>query len=84
MRDLSLLVTIFFFTACQHPLSNNPQPVDYEEIADQITARTTKKIEAETGLRLMGTGGGMMNHIRMIAMSFACLKEITLEEGREL
>lgn len=56
----------------------------HAQIADRITARTVQKIEAETGLRLMGIGGGMMNQVRMMAISFEQLGEITMEQGREL
>jgi hypothetical protein len=57
---------------------------DYEKMADRITAVTAQKIERESGLVLCGTGGGMMDHIRMMAMSFNCYNEITVEQGREL
>lgn len=56
----------------------------HEKIADQITAKTAKKLKLEKDLHLIGTGGGMLDHIRTMGMSFEYFHEITIEEGREL
>jgi hypothetical protein len=56
----------------------------YEKNADKLTDQVAKKITRETGLRLCGTGGGMMDNIQMMAMSFDHYGEITVEEAREL
>ena len=53
-------------------------------MADKITRATAKKLEEEQHLKLIGIGGGMMDNVRMMAMSFSFNREITLEEGREL
>lgn len=53
-------------------------------MADKITAQTAMKIEKETGLRLCGVGGGAINHIRKLNMSFNCFREISFDEGRKL
>lgn len=78
MRYLFLLLTTFFCSLHGYQVPN------YEKIADKITAKTAKRLEAKENLRLVGTGGGMMDHVRMMAMSFDCFHELTIEEGREL
>lgn len=83
MIRLCFLSILLFLSACNNP-SSNYEPPEYEKLADRITLKTSDKIEKEKGLRLIGTGGGMMNKIRMMAMSFECCKEINMEEGREL
>jgi hypothetical protein len=74
-----LLILTIILSACSHSSSPN-----YEEMADKITYATAKKLRSEKNLRLIGTGGGMMHSIRMMAMSFVFKHEITIEEGREL
>ena len=85
MRYVYLVIVILSLSACNNspPIKSYEIP-EHEKIADRITARTVQKIEAETGLRLMGIGGGMMNQVRMMAISFEQLGEITMEQGREL
>ena len=52
---------------------------DYEKIADRITDNTAKKLEKEKQyLHLVGTGGGMMDDIKMMAMSFYFYHEVDL------
>ncbi len=81
MRRFCLLITAILLSACH---SSSPKTPDYEKMADKITLETAKKIEAEKGLRLCGVGGGAINHIRKLNMSFDCRQEITIEQGREL
>ncbi len=83
MIRLCFLSILLFLSSC-NALSSEYEPPEYEKLADRITLKTSDKIERETGLRLIGTGGGMMNKVRMMAMIFVCYKEINMEEGREL
>ncbi len=57
---------------------------DYEKLADKITFKVAKNLAVEKGLRLIGTGGGMMDDIKMMEMSFQYFHEVTVEEGRQL
>jgi hypothetical protein len=78
-------VYILILGSCQSGLTTSShQSPDYVKKAHAITAQVARKIQQETGLRLIGTGGGMMDHIRMMAMSFAQYGVVTMEEGREL
>lgn len=84
MKYIYLLLIAIFLTACQPSTSKTYQTSEHEKIADKITSLTAQKIESETGLRLMGTGGGMMGKVRMMAMSFQYSGDITLQQAREL
>ena len=85
MRHFCLVVFILLLGSCQSGMtSNSYESPDYVRKAHAITAQVARKIKEETGLRLIGTGGGMMGHIRMMAMSFAHYGGVTMEEGREL
>jgi hypothetical protein len=55
---------------------------DYEKIADAITAKTAQKIRKEKGLIPIGTGGGMMEDIEMMAISFNYYKEVDFDTAR--
>jgi ribose 5-phosphate isomerase RpiB len=79
MKTIYTIVTIILFSSC-----NTYRPSRHVKIADKITAEVAKKIEKETNLHLCGTGGGMMNEIRMMAMSFDYCNELTIEQAREL
>lgn len=83
MIRLCIFSILFFLSGCNN-FSSEYEPPEYEKLADRITLKVSDKIEKEKGLHLIGTGGGMMNKIRMMAMSFEYNKEITMEEGREL
>ena len=77
MRILFLL--IFFISSCGFYA-----PSRKEKIADAITAKVAKKIQEETGLVLIGTGGGMVHQIRKLSMSFQSYDRLTIEQAREL
>ena len=79
MKSLLLFLIISLVSSC----SNHSIP-EHEKVADRITALTAKKIENETGLRLIGTGGGMMHQVRMMGMSFNYFGEMSIEKGRKL
>jgi hypothetical protein len=81
LRTIYVMVFTCVFSSCT---TVEQQPLDYEQIADQITAKTGKQLKKEKGLILVGTGGRMMNDIQMMAMSFFLYHEVSLEEAREL
>lgn len=84
MKSRYLLFFILLLNACHAPSPRGNQDQNYEKIADKITAITAQKIEAQTGLHLMGVGGGAIDKIRKLNMSFQHFGEITLDQGREL
>lgn len=58
--------------------------MDYEKIADILTHKTAKKLEKENKLYLIGTGGGMIDDIKMMSMSFNYYHEVNIKLAREL
>lgn len=75
---------IFIFTIIVGCSPFNHQPPDYEKMADEITEATARKLKLENNFSLVGTGGGMMDDIQMMAMSFHYYQEVDLTTGREL
>lgn len=57
---------------------------DYEKIADVITAKIAKELRVEKGLRLIGTGGRMMDDIKMMNMGFEFFSPLDITKSREL
>jgi len=62
----------------------NSNSEDYEKLADAITTETSQKLQAEKGLCLIGTGGRMMDDIKMMSMSFEFFHPIDVQQGRQL
>lgn len=56
----------------------------YVRLANGITTKIAKKLEKERNLYLVGTGGGMMDDVEMMAMSFYMYDEVDLEKARKL
>jgi hypothetical protein len=56
----------------------------YVKLAHEITEKTAKKLKEQKKLYLIGTGGGMMHDIQMMAMSFHFYQELDLKTAREL
>lgn len=52
------------------------QSPHYVKIASEITDKTGKELKKGKNLNLVGTGGGMMNDIQMMAMSFQYFQEV--------
>jgi hypothetical protein len=85
MKLIYFLFIFLMLGACNNTPTVEPyHRSEHSKIAEKITAKTVQKIEAETNLRLIGIGGGMMGHVRMMAMSFEHVGELSVEQGREL
>lgn len=77
---LMALCVSLFLKGCS--LENSS--VDYEKIANKITARVGKKLEENKDFHLIGTGGAMMNDIQMMMMAFQYYQIVDIETAREL
>jgi len=62
----------------RHPLE------DDEKLVNLITAKTAKKLENEKSLILIGTGGSMMDDIKMLMMGFEYRKAVNIAMARKL
>lgn len=76
-----MMAMLSFFFGCS---SFGQLSLDYEKMAHEITEKTAKKLDEQKKLCLIGTGGGMMHDIQMMAMSFNYYQEIDLKTAREL
>src|SRR3569832_1867997 len=85
MKPIFLFFILLLLTSCSNQPPKTHKIIGYDEIADQITAISAKNIEKQTGLCLIGTGGGSAdNHLRTLNMSFQCYQEIDMDQARHL
>ncbi len=75
---LGIIALYFAFSYFQY---ESPR---YVKMAHSLTAQTAKKLAKEKGLVLIGTGGGMMDDIKMMSMSFNYYKEVDLNSARQV
>jgi hypothetical protein len=86
MRYLLFLVAIIFFlTSCsQNSLEDTCIPNSKSQLANEISNRVALQLKKEQELYPCGFGSGMMNQIRMLALSFNYYNPIDIEQAREL
>lgn len=73
---------MFSFLLNQDPFGH--QSPRYIKLAHEVTEKTAKKLEGQSGLDLVGTGGQMMDDIQMMAMDFNFYQEVDLKTSRKL
>ena len=83
-RSFACLMTVVIFTILCGCSSEGYQSPDYVKIADNITEKTAKNLQAQKHLYLIGTGGGMMHDIQAMHMSFQYFQEVDLTTARNL
>lgn len=57
---------------------------DYPEIAHAITLRTAKILQKEKGMKLVGTGGGMIRQVNSLSMHLNYYSPLEIPEARRL
>jgi hypothetical protein len=78
------LITLLL-TSCDPPYAQPyPWAPTKGSLADELLIKTLVQLRDEYNLIPHGTGGGMINEIHCLALSFLYYKEIDIEEGREL
>lgn len=84
MRIISLLLSSFVIASLTLSFSFfKSKPRDYEDIANEISAKVAKKLSKRHQMNLIGEGGGMMGSIYMIALSFQIDHPLDRNEARE-
>lgn len=81
-RHVVIIAMITFLLGCSS--SFGYQVPNYEKIADKLTEKTARKMQEQKHLYLVGTGGGMMDDIQAMHMSFHLYQEVDLKTAREL
>lgn len=62
-----------------------PSPTTNKEaIAMKVELKTINEIESKYGLRFCGSGGGMMDCVRLMSLSFNCNKPMSMIASNEL
>lgn len=84
MKYLFLAILAISLCSFKNWVTHSYKPSPYIKEAGTVTAQVAKKIEKETALKLIGTGGGMLGQIHSMAMSFVYYGDISMEESREL
>jgi len=84
-RFFTFVLLIFFISGC----IKNDTRIDYSsnvksQLANEISNRVALQLKKEQDLYPCGFGGGMMNQIRMLALSFNYYKPVEIEQAREL
>lgn len=63
---------------------DDPYLPDIDTLANQVINKTLLQLKKEKELYPFGTGAGMKDQIRMLALSFLYYKEVGIEQAREL
>ena len=84
MKFIIILVSALTLFSAVMCYSCSWPSVNYVKLSHKITNRTAKKLKQEKGLILIGTGGGMMNDIKMMMMGFNYYKVVDIDEARKL
>jgi hypothetical protein len=75
------LIIVLLATGCQN---NSYQISPKERSADVVLKQAATAIAKKYDLTPFGTGGGMMDEIKMLALAFQYTKPIDISSGREL
>jgi hypothetical protein len=59
------------------------KPRDYEDMANEISAKVAKKLAKKHHMDWIGEGGGMMDSVNMIALSFRIHHPLDRDEARK-
>src|SRR5580658_7753086 len=84
MRMTLLLFLMAFIGSCNLPNKKEPDQPTKQTLATQVRNQTIAQLRKEKGLCACGIGSGMMDQIRMLAISFHYYNEIDIEQAREL
>ncbi len=83
MNFFSLFTLLILLGGCITPPSSYI-PSEKEKLCNEVTRIAAKEIYNKTGLIPCGSGGGAMDQIRMLALSFNYPYEVDITEGRKL
>ena len=81
-RFFGYIITVFLLFGCGKPIIILPG--DKESAADKILKKVALNIKKETGLIPFGSGGQMMDQIKLLELFFLCHQPVNIEKGREL
>lgn len=81
---LYILLLILFGCSRFDQLGNTSRLSDDELIVDELLAKTASYLKKEKGLEPMGSGGRMLQKIKMLELAFIYKQPLDIEDGRKL
>ena len=85
MKWRLFLIAIVFVVGCEQPHSKiTYEPSAKQKLANEIRKKVAFQLKAEKDLIPSGSGGQMMDEIKMLALSFDYYKPIDIDKGRKL
>lgn len=76
-------LVIFIFFLCMSCVSNNDIPW-YERRANAIIGKVGNKLARKYNMKLIGTGGGMIDSVKLMTLAFNINKPLNREESRKV
>ncbi len=85
MKCFRFLILVVLVTSCDPPPEMlTPYMPSRMSLVNDVTNKTIIKLKTEKNLRACGVGSGMMDQIRMLAISFYYYNEVDIDQAREL
>lgn len=81
-KYLAYLLIILF--GCSEFTHSSYVPSEKQKIVNEIRKKVAVELMQKTGLQPFGTGGQMMDQVKMLALAFQYNKPLEIEEGRTL
>lgn len=82
MKLIFSIILALIFCGCENKYTYHPS--EKQETVNAIRKKAAIQIERELGLVPCGTGGQMMDQIKMLALAFDCHKPLDVDTGRQL
>ncbi len=82
MKFIFSLIIISIFCGCENKSTYHLS--EDEKLANAITKKVALQINHEFGLIPCGTGGQMMDQIKMLHLAFDCRKPLDIDTSRQL
>ncbi len=87
MNWLRFLALIVLAASCDPPPGMEvhiPHMPDKQSLSNEVRNHTILELRAKKDLRACGVGSGMMNQIKMLAISFYYYNEVNIDQARDL
>ncbi len=75
---------LFILVGCSDFTRPSYVPSEKQKVVNELRRRVATELMVKTGLQPCGTGGQMMDQVKMLALAFAYNKPLEIEEGRKL
>jgi hypothetical protein len=85
MRSIRMIILLIIFAPLVFSFSffKSKKPRDYEDMANEISAKVAKKLAKKHQMDWIGEGGGMMGSVYLIGLSFQIHHPLDRDEARE-